>query len=413
MSSLRGAGVLGLCVVLTSAVGAQEIGLWSQWRGPARTGVAPAPSWPASIDEEHLERQWRVELGPSYSGPVVDATTVYTTETVDEQREVVRALDRQTGEERWQTTWPGAMKVPFFAARNGSWIRATPALDDGALFVGGIQDVLACLDAETGAARWTVDFKEHFGTKDPAFGFVCSPIVVGDAVYVQAGGGFVKVAKDTGEVLWRVLDDDGGMASAFSSPAVGTLAGREQLLVLTRTELAGVDLDSGDVLWDYRVRAERDMNILTPIIFGNGVLTMPYGARATLVEITDDGEGHLTAEPAWTGRAQGYMTTPVVVGDHAYLLLRNQRFACVNLRSGETAWQSDPTGNAYWSLVVQGERILALADNGELLMIAADPKKFDVLERRHLSDSETWAHLAVDGGQLFVRELDGLSAFAW
>ena len=43
----------------------------------------------------------------------------------------------------------------------------------------------------------------------------------------------------------------------------------------------------------------------------------------------------------------------------------------------------------------------------------ANPEKFELLDQRTVSDSETWAHLAVAGEELFVRELNGLSAWRW
>ena len=57
--------------------------------------------------------------------------------------------------------------------------------------------------------------------------------------------------------------------------------------------------------------------------------------------------------------------------------------------------------------------IRALTEAGELLLIAANTDELEIVDRRNVADSETWAHLAVDHGQLFIRELDGLSAFAW
>ena len=43
--------------------------------------------------------------------------------------------------------------------------------------------------------------------------------------------------------------------SAFSSPIIATIHGKRQLITQTRTKLAGIDLDSGEVLWDYTVKA--------------------------------------------------------------------------------------------------------------------------------------------------------------
>jgi alpha-tubulin suppressor-like RCC1 family protein len=65
------------------------------------------------------------------------------------------------------------------------------------------------------------------------------------------------------------------------------------------------------------------------------------------------------------------------------------------------------------SLVAQGDRILALDQRGQLFLFRANEKKFDQLDQRKLTDAETWAHLAVAGDQLFVRELNALAAYQW
>lgn len=355
---------------------------------------------------------WRVELPPSYSGPVVSPRAVFVTGTAEQTTEVVAAFDRKTGKELWRVQWPGSLTVPFFAASNGSWIRATPAYDGESLFVAGMRDVLVCLDAETGGERWRVDFVKEFGTAPPAFGFVSSPLVEGDAVYVQAGASFVKLEKATGKVLWRTLKDDGGMmGSAFSSPVTATLAGKPQLVVQTREKLAGVEPETGDVLWEQPVPSFRGMNILTPVVFGDGVFTTSYQNKAWRFDVSKAGDGFRVAE-AWGDDTQGYMSTPVVIGGHAYLHLQNQRFACVDLASGKRTWTSKPFGK-YCSLVAQGDLILALDQTGELLLIRANPGEFELLDRRKVSEQETWAHLAVCGDEVFVRELNGLAAFRW
>lgn len=123
---------------------------WPQWRGPHRDGQVGGATWPDRLDENSLERLWRLPLGPSYSGPIVSEKYVFTTETRNKETEVVHALDRRTGEKRWRAEWKGALTVPFFAASNGSWIRSTPAFDGARLYVAGIRDVLVCLDATTG-----------------------------------------------------------------------------------------------------------------------------------------------------------------------------------------------------------------------------------------------------------------------
>ena len=129
---------------------------WPQWRGPEQDGQFTGPAWPEKVDSYHPQRTGRVELGPSYSGPIVEGDRLFTTGSKDKKFEVVTAFDRKMGKELWRAQWVGVMTMPFFAKSNGGWIRAMP----------------------------------HFG-------FVCSPLVDGEFVCVQAGANFVKLNKRT------------------------------------------------------------------------------------------------------------------------------------------------------------------------------------------------------------------------
>ena len=106
------------------------------------------------------------------------------------------------------------------------------------------------------------------------------------------------------------------------------------------------------------------------------------------------------------------MSSPVVIDGHIYLHLRNQRFACINVESGEEVWITQPFGK-YWSLITNGDEILALDERGELLLIRANPEAFELVERRRISEQPTWAHIGLSGGNIFIRELDGLVMLDW
>ncbi len=392
---------------------AAEITDWSQWRGPNRSGVIKAErDWPNSLDEDHLKKSWSVDLPPSYSSPIVIGNRLFTTETRDKKSEVVRAFNKSTGEQLWEVSWSGTMKVPFFAAANGSWIRSTPAADENFLYVAGMRDVLVCINQESGKIVWKVDFVEKFGTSLPSFGFVCSPLLDGEFVFVQAGGGFVKLNKADGSIVLRVLDDGGGMSgSAFSSPVIETVDGVRQILVQTRTELVGVEIENGAVLWKKPIEAFRGMNILTPILFKNSVFTSSYGGGTVLINTKLQGTQWETTQ-LWRNKLQGYMSTPLLLGENVYMHLRNQRFASINLSTGKENWVTKPYGK-YWSMVSDGKKILALDSRGDLLLIEPSPEEFRLIDNRHISDSPTWAHLAVSGDQVYIRALDHLTVYNW
>lgn len=388
--------------------------VWPQWRGPDRDGHVSNAQWPESLDHGRLRRAWHVDgLGPSYSGPVVTADRVFVTETRDGKEEVVRALVRSTGKVDWELSWPGSMSVPFFARKNGSWIRSTPAWDGERLYVAGMRDVLVCLDGSTGRELWRVDFVKRFETPLPSFGFVCSPLLDETGVYVQAGASLVKLDRHTGETLWRSLEDGGGMyGSAFSSPVLVDLHDRSQLLVQTRTRLCAVDPTTGEALWSREVPAFRGMSILTPIPHGETVFTSSYGGGSFLTGI-EKGEGGFEASEIWKRKEQGYMSTPVLVEGRVYMHLRNRRITCLNLATGESHWTTTERFGEYMSLVTDGKLILGLDERGLLLLFRASPERFELLDSRRVSDSPAWAHLAVCGDTIFVRDLHGVSAWVW
>lgn len=382
---------------------------WPQWRGPGRDGYAQAGDWPESIGPNQLQPHWQLELGPSYSGPIVIGNRVITTETQKAKFERVISVNRETGAADWEARWEGSLSVPFFAAANGSWIRSTPASDGTSVFIGGIRDVLVCLDLVTGAERWRVDLKEKFKAPLPTFGFVCSPLIDGDFVYAQAGGGCVKLDKRTGEVIWRTLEDSGGMnGSAFSSPILTSVGGETQLIVQTREQLAGVRPDDGKVLWSEKVPAFRGMNILTPVPWDHDTFfTSTYQNGSFLYRVNGG-----AVEQQWKNKIQGYMSSPIRNGRHVYLHLQNQRFACLDLETGKETWISKPYGK-YWSMVARGDKILALDETGQLRLIRMNPEKFELLDEQPVTTESAWAHLAVAGSDVFVRDLKALRAFRW
>ncbi|MEM6259456.1 MAG: PQQ-binding-like beta-propeller repeat protein [Planctomycetota bacterium] len=402
---------LMICLLMTAASFAD----WTQWRGPDRLGTVADADWPAALNDTTLKKLWRVELAEGYPGPIVSGGRVFTFESLDAKNEVVRAFDVSNGKQVWEASWAGAMRVPFFAKRNGDWVKSTPATDGEYVYAIGMQDELACLKAADGGVVWKVDFKERYETQGPSFGQPCSPLLDGDALYIQAGMSVCRLDKKTGETVWRAMVDQRQMmGGAFSSPVIATVAGKRQLLVQTRGELCGLDLDTGDVLWRKQIKAFRGMNILPPTaVDENHVFTSSYGGGSFMFKITADDDGGFNIELVWSDeKSEGYMSSPQVIDGHLYMHGRHQTWWCIEAKTGEVKWSvKDKKYGEYSTMVVSGNRILSLGFDGTLRMINATPEKFDVVSEWKVTDQETWGHLAVVGDVLYIRELKGLVAY--
>ena len=65
--------LLSSCVLTTSPLSAadpEDLG-WFQWRGPTRDAKLAIRMLPQDLTDRSLRLEWRVGLGPSYSGPIV------------------------------------------------------------------------------------------------------------------------------------------------------------------------------------------------------------------------------------------------------------------------------------------------------------------------------------------------------
>ena len=56
---------------------------------------------------------------------------------------------------------------------------------------------------------------------------------------------------------------------------------------------------------------------------------------------------------------------------------------------------------------------LGLTNEGQLLLIHADPDRFVLVDSRTISTAETWGHLAIAGKQIYVRAKNDIAAYRW
>ena len=416
-------GLVAVAPGITKSANAQSAdppaNQWNQWRGVNRNSKVTA-DWPEKLDQSNFQKVWSQPFSESYSGPIVYGDTIITTETKDKKYEIVTALNKTTGEKIWSVQWEGSITVPFFAARNGSWIRATPATDGQRVYVPGIRGLLVCLDFKTGKEIWKVDLNARYKTSPESFGHVCSPLLIPEdqesTLYIQCSAGFVKLDRATGKEIWSVGLGKGDMMSggAFSSPIVAAPNDNKQIVIQTRNDLAGIEISSGKVLWRKTVPSFRGMNILTPTVKGNTFFTSSYNNKSFAYDLKSS-NGQTKLEDKWESSLRAYMSSPVLIDGNVYVHLQNKQMACFNLDSGKTNWVSKQRTRFgdYMSMVACEDQILGLDSKGVLYLFKADPTKFQVLGQVDLETKDSWAHLAVDGDLVFVRGLKSLTAYRW
>lgn len=388
---------------------------WPQWRGPGRAGVWSSVQLPGRLEPSAVKKLWSTKVGGGFSGVVVAGDRVLTMDRVGPgEEERVVCLDRKDGSLLWTHVYP----APYGDLDWGKGPRATPSVEGGEVFTLGAVGRVACLRLSDGKLRWSLDLQKRFGGKQPTWGHSASPLVVGDLVYLQAGGqsGASVVALDrrTGRERWRALEDRPG----YSSPVMAKVGSTEQLLVWTADRLVALDPRTGKEIWGVPFRTSSyDVAIISPVFDGSRLFVSGYwdGALASSLR-----RGHAPEELWRSRRLSCLMSTPLRSGDHLYVLDKRNGLQCIHWPSGRVVWSDEhrltPRGrNPHAALVWAGKdssgqdaggKAVAVNAVGELVLLNLTPKKFEDLGRVKIieaGDVPLWAHPAFSGQEVYVR----------
>jgi outer membrane protein assembly factor BamB len=395
--------VLVGCLVVVSTLHAQQSREWSQWRGPQRDGTAAfaAPAtWPPS-----LTKRWELRVGLGHASPVVAGERVIV-HTREGEREVTRAVDLKTGKELWRHDYAAPYTMNPAARGHGPGPKSTPAVAGDRVFTFGISGILSAHDIATGKLLWRTEAP----LAPPEFGTAMSPIVDGALVIVHLGandqGALTAFDAASGKPRWRWTGD----GPAYASPVVGTIGGTRQLVTQTENAVIGVDVSTGQLLWRIPFRTNYDQNSVTPVIVGDTVVYSGLENGTTAARIVKKGNTW-AAVPLWKNeQVSMYMSSPVVVGGALYGLSHRNRgqFFAVELSSGRTLWTTPGRAGENASVIAAGDLLLLSTTDGELLVVRPDPARFAEIKRYRVAESAVWAHPALAGAAVVVKDVDTL-----
>jgi outer membrane protein assembly factor BamB len=247
-----------------------------------------------------LKSKWSHEIGaPIQTSPTVVGDTLF----IGAWDGKYHALDAETGEPRWSYD-AGVTPESRWQLRT---MKSTAQYDRGRIYFGTGEGDLNCVDAATGKAVWKTRL-------DPGLRISSSPNIHGNRVFVGTSGGnaqIVCVDAETGAIRWKfkiVPDREEGGGSAWTSPAVDeeynivyTVTGNPRSFnppgpLLFSDSILANDLETGELLWHYQVRASDPFNMdfsCHPMIF-EAVSPGKRGARRQCV-----GAGNKSAFFTW------------------------------------------------------------------------------------------------------------------
>ena len=389
-----------LCVALGVSVMAQAPS-WPQWRGPARDGAAAfdAPrAWPAS-----LTRAWEAQVGLGHSSPVIDGGKVVV-HTREGAREVVRAFDLATGKRLWQDAYDAPYQLNPAAQLHGPGPKSTPAISGGRVFTLGISGVLSAFDLGTGKVLWRTPASRAL----PLYGTATSPIVDQGRVIAFVGGhdkgAFTAFDAATGAVRWRWTGDGPG----YASPVVAELGAVRQLVTQSQNRLVGIAAADGALLWQVPLRTNFDQNSVTPLVVNGLVISSGLETPTIAYRVTRGGAGWQAQEVWRNDQVSMYMSSPAVAGQALIGLSHRNRgqFVALDPATGRMLWSTRGREGDNASIIRAGEWLLLSTTNSELIVARSLATRLEEVKRYAVADSPTWAHPAVAGRTIVVKDTE-------
>jgi outer membrane protein assembly factor BamB len=418
---------------------------WPSFRGPAASGVAdgsPTPvKWSAATGENIL---WKTPLaGVAVSSPIVWGDRIFVSTAVSSDPNVgirtglygdveplndqskhawkLIALDKRTGKVVWdRVAHEGIPKTKRHP--KSSQASPTPVTDGRRVIVSFGSEGLYAYDFD-GKLVWTRDLgvlnAGWFYDPDYEWGIGSSPIIWKNLVIVQCDiqkNSFIAAFDvATGEPAWRTAREE---IPSWSTPAIYESNGRAELVTQATTFTRGYDPATGKELW--RLAGNSEIAIPTPIV-GPGLIIVTNGYRGVqpIFAIKPGATGNITLTGdqtksdfvAWSTKHGGpYIPTPVIYGEHLYVLLNNGVLAAYDVRTGDRLYQErlGPGGSFSASPVAADGKIYLLSEDGDVFVVKAGPK-YELLATNPMGEV-LMATPAISSGVIIIRGLKDVFA---
>ena len=380
---------------------------WPQWRGAERNGVSRdtglLQQWPRSGPS----LAWTAsQLGAGYGSVAVAGNRVFVQGMKDRQS-VVTSLDRASGKAVWTVALGSAQDND-----RGPGPRSTPTVDADRVYVLTENGDLVCLMVADGKIVWRRNILREFNGRNINWLVSESPLVDGNRVIVTPGGrsaGIAALDKMTGATVWvtKELSDEAG----YSSPVVADVQGVRTIMAFTGNAGVGVRATDGKLMWRHGSASNNTANITTPV-YANGKVffTSAYGTGGALLQLQTKGESVTAQEIYFTRNMQNHHGGVVLVDGYLYGF-NNSILTCMEFETGKVLWRDRSVGKG--SVAYADGHLYVLSEDNVVGLVEASPAGYREKGRFTIADQgwPAWAHPAVSGGRLYVRNQNVLASY--
>jgi outer membrane protein assembly factor BamB len=246
---------------------------------------------------------------------------------------------------------------------------------------------------------WQKHLTSDYSVKPYEWGFSCSPLIVDDLIVFNAGTHGLALRKQDGTLAW--VNEKG--PAGYSSAVPYEQQGKKCVAILGNKEVYGVVAATGQLLWTQPWKTMYDESIPDAIIAGDKLfMSSGLGTGAALFQIQAD-----KLVPIWNNKEmQNWLSTSILWQDHVYGVdTRDRSLKCLDFQTGTVKWAHEGLGVG--SVILAGGRLIALSDEGKLMIAQASPAGYTELAAAQILEGKCWTAPVLANGRIYARNADG------
>jgi len=386
-----------VCTIGARHDGSAKAADWPNWRGPNHNGVSSETGWLATWPEGQPKVLWKASIGTGFASMAVSNGRVYTMGNI-RNNDILYCLDADTGQDLWKQSYP----CPLFPESHEGGPAATPTVDNDAVYTFSKNGDAIRFRAATGQVVWHKNLIKELGIKHPTWYFASSPLIVDNLVILNAGTRGIALNKTDGSLVWK----NGNGACGYATAVPFTMAGQKCVALFVSREIVGLNAATGKLLWASQWRTSYDINAADPIISGDTMfISSGYNSGCALFKI---GPSHLTE--IWrNNNMRNHASSCVLWKGHIYgfdgQFGGGGKLTCLDYETGQVKWSQRGMGTG--SLCLADDKLIILSERGKLVITEASPKGFKELASVQILTGKCWTVPVLANGRIYARNADG------
>ncbi len=373
---------------------------WPRWRGPNGDGISIETDWNPEALAGGPKILWKVNVGVGHSNVAIRDNRLYTMGKVGSEN-VIFCLNADTGEEIWRHS----LKEKYQESQS------TPTIDGKYVYAITYEGIIVCLKAKNGKLQWKKDLVNDFESPKSRFGFAPSPVIEGDLVILNAKT-CIALNKKTGAKVWITeMHEEAMDTDYYATPVIYTYEGRRCVLIFNGRGLFSVDVKTGEKMWYYEWKIPGRPNAIDPVVFNNKVFIASagdIGNENVCLEIIDNKPNVL-----WQNSNMGVSwTTPLLIKGYLYGSdgwTGNIPLRCLDFNTGNIKWEREMR---VASLISADGKLIILEENGTLHIAEATPSSYQEISSCDVLEGEQklrrfWTPAVLCNGKIYCRNYTG------